>query len=66
MGFGQSASTSGGKKLQIIFVEEETIYTKESCFLKLKGLEPFSCKIVWRKQLDKSIFRVGLQYQTNN
>jgi hypothetical protein len=49
----------------LVIFGNQRLCSGQLCFIRIKGLEPIPCKIVWIKSLEKNLFRVGLQYVIN-
>ncbi|MGB5595079.1 MAG: PilZ domain-containing protein [Crocosphaera sp.] len=46
----------------LIIVGEEKLSIEQLCYLKIQGIEPILCKVIWFKSVDKNLIRLGIEY----
>ncbi|EAZ91892.1 PilZ domain-containing protein [Crocosphaera chwakensis] len=46
----------------LIIIGEKKLYIGQLCNLKMQGIDPILCQIVWLKRLDNNITRIGVKY----
>ncbi|ACK73027.1 hypothetical protein PCC7424_4666 [Gloeothece citriformis PCC 7424] len=46
----------------LILTTKEVVHPNQICSIRIKGLNPIKIRIVWVKELDTNIYRLGLEY----